>query len=86
MFTIGTTGDDGDGERPLYGHALRYEARLDRLGTRRWDTRHGCCMSAAHPNRRWMEELAVMMSLQSQVSDEMRAERRAREEVYGSVA
>ncbi len=43
-------------------------------------------MSAAHPNVRWMEELAVMMSLQSQVRDEMRADRLARQEVYGSVA
>jgi len=65
---------------------MRFEARPDTLGARLWDTRHGCWMSAAHPNQRWMEELAVMLSVQSQVRDEMRAERRAREEVYGLVA
>lgn len=58
---------------------MRFEARPDTLGTRLWDTRGGCWMSAAHPNDRWMEELAVMMSVQSQVCDEMRAERLARE-------
>ncbi len=67
-------------------HDMRFEARPDTLGARIWDTRHGCWMSAAHPNHHWMEELAVMLSVQSQVRDEMRAERRAREEVYGEVA
>jgi len=72
MTTIGTK---PDGEPCLHRHKLRYEARLDRLGTRLWDTRGGCWISAAHPNQRWMEELAVMMSLQSQVRDEIRIER-----------
>jgi len=56
---------------------MRFEARMDTLGTRLWDTRHGCWMSAAHPNQRWMEELAVMLSVQSDVRDEMHAERLA---------
>ncbi len=65
---------------------MRFEARMDTRGARIWDTRPGCWMSAEHPNHRWMEELAVMLSVQSQVRDGMRAERLAREEVYGSVA
>lgn len=57
---------------------MRFEARPDRLGTRLWDTRHGCWMSAAHPNAAWMHELAVMLSIQSNVRDEMRTDRQAR--------
>lgn len=65
---------------------MRFEARPDRLGTRLWDHRYGCWMSAAHPNAAWMEELAVMMSIQAQVRDEMRAERLARESASSHVA
>lgn len=56
-------------------HELRFEARPDRLGTRLWDRQHGCWMSAAHPNRQWMEELAVMLNIQAQVRDEIRTTR-----------
>jgi hypothetical protein len=57
---------------------MRFEARMDTRGARIWDTRHGCWMSAAHPNHRWMEDLAVMLSIQSNVRDEMRTDRQAR--------
>jgi len=54
---------------------MAYHARPDRLGTRIWDVRAARWHSAAHPNAAWMHELAVMLSIQQRVRDEMRATR-----------
>jgi len=54
---------------------MRYRALPSPLGARIWDVRDERWHSAAHPNVAWMEELAVMLSIQSQVRDEIKANR-----------